>query len=181
MQVYPVESCVLTMLQTIASSIVIQAPLLFGVAHLHHLNEFIVMHKRHDQTYLSAIATPRIIIPGLARTIFQLGFTTLFGMFVTFVFLRTGNVWSCILIHTFCNWMGLPRVWGRLGESVAHAATQSKSPSASDMPTVTAATRSYSLGLQWTVAYYSLLVAGAWGFYRCLYPLTESDYGLTHI
>ncbi|KAF2154866.1 CAAX prenyl protease 2 [Myriangium duriaei CBS 260.36] len=174
--------------------IVVQAPLLFGVAHLHHLNEFIITHKRHDQSYFSAVVTPRIIVPGLVRTLFQLGYTTLFGMFATFVFLRTGNVWSCILAHVFCNWMGLPRVWGRLGESVAAEAVQISQtqrkrfneneqdrPSRADIPTIVSASTSYSLGIQWTVAYYVLLVSGAWGFYKLLYPLTESNNKLTSI
>lgn len=162
--------------------IVVRAPLLFGVAHLHHLNEFIISHKRRDQSYLSALATPRIIIPGLVRTLFQLGFTSVFGMLVTFIFLRTGNVYSCILAHIFCNWMGLPRVWGRLGESVAADALSSEDHTHSrQVPIVTPAARTYSHGTQWTIAYYVLLFSGAVGFWKLLYPLTESSHRLTDI
>ncbi|KAF2221362.1 hypothetical protein BDZ85DRAFT_265251 [Elsinoe ampelina] len=176
---------------TPAKRIVWEAPLLFGVAHLHHLNEFIITHKRPGQSYLSALITPQIIIPGIIRTLFQLAFTTLFGIFVTFVLLRTGNIYSCILAHTFCNWMGLPRVWGRLGQDIeqtgAHAhhekrhqgqelddldpsGSQSGGPASSG----SAGTQN-ALGIQWTVVYYLLLAAGVVGFWKLLYPLTESD------
>lgn len=36
------------------------------------------------------------------------------------------------------------------------------------------------LGVEWTVAYYVLLVLGAWGFGKGLWPLTESSNGLVN-
>lgn len=119
-----------------------------------------------DQSYLSALVTPIIVLPALLGTIFQLAFTTLFGIFVTFVFLRTGNVWSCILIHTFCNWMGVPQVWGRL------APVPFEYPGGNGR-------WSPGLGFWWTPPYYLLLVGGAYAFSQLLYPLTESSYRLT--
>ncbi|KAF4554087.1 CPBP intramembrane metalloprotease-like protein [Elsinoe fawcettii] len=182
---------------TPAKRIVWEAPLLFGVAHLHHLNEFIIMHKGRGQSYFSAIVTPRIILPGIARTLFQLGFTTLFGAFVTFVFLRTGNVYSCILAHMFCNWMGFPRVWGRLGQDIgggmAHAGHDKRSDEHELDELDSSGTRSSSsthrtdthqskgLGAQWTVVYYVLLVGGMLGFWKLLMPLTESNNRIVHI
>ena len=178
------------------STIVFQAPLVFGVAHLHHLNEHIITHRRQGQSYFSAVATPDIIIPGLVRTLFQLGFTTLFGMFVTFIFLRTGNVYSCILIHTFCNWLGLPRLWGRVDQAVAKESAPSRSSSediemddlaatpastSAGLPIVSSTKTTWSLGIQWTVAYYTLLITGAVGFYKLLYPLTASNNALTRV
>lgn len=35
------------------------------------------------------------------------------------------------------------------------------------------------LGVGWTVTYYILLVGGAWGFYKLLWVLTESESALT--
>lgn len=150
--------------QVPAPRIVLEAPLLFGLAHLHHLNEFILSHRRHGQSYLSALVTPRIIVPGLVTSLFQLGFTTLFGTFVTFVFLRTGSVWSCLLAHVFCNLMGLPRVWGRVGGAVDER--EGEVSHASVWP---------------TVVYYVLLVAGMASFYVLLWPLTQSSNALTEI
>lgn len=149
-----------------------EGPLLFGIAHLHHLNEFISTSRHPSQSYLSAVLTPRIIVPGLLRTVFQLGFTSLFGMIATFILLRTGNIYSCIAAHTFCNWMGLPRVWGRL-----------TGPEQYDQQSVTKKSDDGGprLGLQWTVAYYILLVAGAFSFWKSLYPLTASEHALTTI
>ncbi|PSK57894.1 hypothetical protein B9Z65_9096 [Elsinoe australis] len=187
---------------TPARKIVWEAPLLFGIAHLHHLNEFIITHKRPSQSYFSAIRTPAIILPGIARTVFQLGFTSVFGMFVTFVFLRTGNVYSCILAHTFCNWMGFPRLWGRLGqvegEEMAHVShdkrsddqeldeldasgSRSTSSGERDIADMVLGARSRTLGIQWTVVYYILLVGGCIGFTKLLFPLTESNNMLVYI
>lgn len=188
------------------SKIIIRAPLMFGVAHVHHLNEFILTHMEPGQSYLSAVATPRIIVNGLLQTTFQFGFTTLFGMFVTFVFLRTGNVYSCILAHTFCNWMGLPRIWGRLGSNTDYDADSyydhhtrspdeteldemssssssgfSSPPASKVCPAFLARPKTKALGLEWTIAYYALLFGGAYGFWKLLYPLTESDNRLTPI
>lgn len=55
-----------------------------------------------------------VIMVGLISC-FQLLYTSLFGFFAAFVFLRTGNLFAAIAAHTFCNFMGLPRVWGRVG------------------------------------------------------------------
>ena len=36
-----------------------------------------------------------------------------------------------------------------------------------------------SLGVGWSVVYYALVFAGAYGFYKLLFPLTESDNALS--
>jgi prenyl protein peptidase len=38
----------------------------------------------------------------------QFTYTTPFGWFAVFVFLRTGSVWPAVAVHTFCNYMGVP-------------------------------------------------------------------------
>ncbi|RDD44266.1 CAAX prenyl protease 2 [Trichoplax sp. H2] len=70
-------------------------PLMFGLAHLHHLIERII---RKDSSLSNAIAI----------TVFQCGFTTVFGWYTSFVFLRTGHIIGPIVCHAFCNSMGFP-------------------------------------------------------------------------
>lgn len=134
--------------------------------------------------------TPRIIVPGLIRSIFQFTYTSLFGFFVAFVFLRTGNIYACIVAHTFCNWMGLPRFWGRVGRTLEHEAANAVQGKGSKLSadkvgkahdTLAAGPRNQALGVEWTVAYYVSLFLGAFGFYKLLWPLTESGHALAEL
>jgi prenyl protein peptidase len=43
-------------------------------------------------------------------SVFQLAYTTLFGIHTSFLFLRTGSVWPTITAHIFCNIMGIPEL-----------------------------------------------------------------------
>ncbi|PVI02003.1 Abi-domain-containing protein [Periconia macrospinosa] len=141
--------------------IIFLTPLYFGIAHLHHLYEFRLTNPR----------TPLLL--AVLRSLFQFTYTSLFGFFAAFVFLRTGNVYSTILVHSFCNWMGLPRFWGRVGvepgEPIGPVGVRQGSEDKD---------RLQGKGIMWTVAYYAILVAGAIGFYWQLFPLTESTHGL---
>lgn len=119
------------------------SPLVFGLAHVHHLYEFKVTH-------------PRVPLgAAVLRSVFQLGYTTLFGAYATFLYLRTGSLVAVFAVHVLCNCMGLPRVWGMVtgrgldGEEV-------------------------EVRRVWSLLYYVLLVAGAWGWYHNLWFLTES-------
>ncbi|RPB05777.1 Abi-domain-containing protein [Choiromyces venosus 120613-1] len=119
-------------------TIVFISPLFFGIAHFHHAYEF----------YTSNPHNPNRITVMITRSLFQFTYTTLFGWFATFLFLRTGSVWAAIITHSFCNFMGLPEFGPVEGQ-------------------------------RWkSVVYYVLLVAGASGFYRLLWPLTESQHAL---
>lgn len=42
--------------------------------------------------------------------VFQLSYTTLFGSFASYLFLRTGSIWPPITAHMFCNVMGIPQL-----------------------------------------------------------------------
>ncbi len=42
--------------------------------------------------------------------VFQLSYTTLFGSFASYLFLRTGSILPPITAHIFCNIMGLPQL-----------------------------------------------------------------------
>ncbi|CAI7575941.1 unnamed protein product [Penicillium viridicatum] len=147
--------------------IVFLAPLYFGIAHVHHFYEFGLTHPD----------TPAVA--ALLRSLFQFGYTTIFGWYATFVYLRTGSLLSVVLIHSFCNWCGLPRFWGRVeaGETISPPITRGKEDSDDDVK-IGVRGNSGGLGVGWTVAYYVLLVAGAIGFAQGLWPLTESYHAL---
>ncbi|EKG19682.1 Abortive infection protein [Macrophomina phaseolina MS6] len=147
-------------------------PLYFGIAHVHHFYEFRITHPH----------TP--VAAGVARSLFQFAYTSLFGFFAAFVFVRTASLPAVIIAHAFCNWMGLPRLWGRVGPRASGAAVEAVpiGPAGvngegkrADGPSVAAAQGDH---IGWTVAYYTLLVTGALGFWWLLWPLTESNNAL---
>lgn len=70
------------------------APLFFGTAHFHH-------------AYLKVKQGNRISLVVLA-TVFQFTYTTLFGAYAAYAFIRTGSILVIFLSHSFCNCMGLP-------------------------------------------------------------------------
>ncbi|XP_028396122.1 CAAX prenyl protease 2-like isoform X2 [Dendronephthya gigantea] len=41
-------------------------------------------------------------------TLFQFSYTTLFGIYSAFVFIRTGHLIGPFICHSFCNYMGIP-------------------------------------------------------------------------
>jgi len=75
---------------------IICSPFFFGVAHLHHIIQH--LHK-----------TGRELRNAIFEVVFQLLYTTIFGMYSTFLFLRTGHLIAPFLVHWFCNYMGFPR------------------------------------------------------------------------
>ncbi|KAL2628753.1 hypothetical protein R1flu_013439 [Riccia fluitans] len=72
-------------------------PLFFALAHLHHFWE-LIYQKNH------AKSTAALIVGA------QLGYTTIFGWYATFLYLRTGHLIAPIVAHIFCNTMGLPNI-----------------------------------------------------------------------
>lgn len=149
--------------------IVFIAPLYFGIAHVHHFYEFRLTHPDTS------------IFLALLRSVVQFTYTTIFGWYANFLYLRTGSLYAVILAHTFCNWCGLPRLWGRVEAGVPLAPSPPSFKGKNDDDNedrgpvyVTPG----ELGVGWTVAYYVLLVAGAVGFYYALWPLTESGNAL---
>ena len=71
------------------------SPLLFGLAHLHHL---IGLVRAKGFT----------LRQGLLAVFFQLFHTALFGAFAAYVYLSTGSFLACALSHAFCNLMEFP-------------------------------------------------------------------------
>ncbi|KAK0646047.1 hypothetical protein B0T16DRAFT_328127, partial [Cercophora newfieldiana] len=123
------------------------SPIIFGLAHVHHFYEFRLTHPQ-----VPAMAA-------LLRSIFQLAYTTLFGAYATFLFIRSGSLLAACAVHTFCNCMGLPKLWGRVRR-------------------ISPGQHEGGGSLLWTVAYYLLLLVGAVSWYRNLWVLTESDNAL---
>lgn len=148
------------------TKIIFLTPLYFGIAHVHHFYEFTLTHPH----------TP--LLPALSRSFFQFGYTTLFGWFADFIFLRTGSVYACIIIHSFCNWVGLPRFWGRVKRRELYPLSPVAIRGKDDTDAIHARGGGENLGLKWTIAYYFLLVAGAYLFYTGLWSLTASDAAL---
>jgi prenyl protein peptidase len=72
-------------------TIVLIASLIFGAAHIHH---------RLDAR-----------VPWMAVAV-QFTYTSLFGAYSTYLFLRTGLIYGPLLAHSFCNFMGLPNFAG---------------------------------------------------------------------
>ncbi|KAJ8044982.1 CAAX prenyl protease 2 [Holothuria leucospilota] len=70
-------------------------PLFFGVAHIHHVSEKLRFRLRKDE----AIWLPAI---------FQFFYTSIFGAYSAFLFIRTGHLIGPFLSHAFCNVMGFP-------------------------------------------------------------------------
>jgi len=73
---------------------IVLAPLFFGIAHIHHALE----------QYEDGVTIQNIII----ATSFQAFYTTIFGIFSSYIFLRTGHLISSFISHAFCNIMGFP-------------------------------------------------------------------------
>lgn len=70
-------------------------PLLFGVAHSHQL---IGMVRANNIAFKQAVM----------QVCFMLSYTTVFGMYVCFLYYRTGHLLAVVLVHAFCNMMGVP-------------------------------------------------------------------------
>jgi prenyl protein peptidase len=79
-------------MKTSATSLI--APLFFGSAHLHH-----ALLKLYEKQRPSTV---------LIQTAFQFAYTSLFGSYATYAFLRTRSIVAVSVSHSFCNGMGLP-------------------------------------------------------------------------
>ncbi|KIW68141.1 hypothetical protein PV04_04108 [Phialophora macrospora] len=148
------------------SKVLFLTPLYFGIAHVHHCYEFILTHPHAP------------ILHAVVRTLFQLTYTTLFGWFAAWIYIRTGSLYACIIIHAFCNWVGLPRFWGRVSRREEYPLSPVAIRGKDDRDVVQAQGHRGKLPLRWTVAYYVLLVTGAYLFYREFWPLTVSEAAL---
>lgn len=138
------------------------SPVIFGLAHFHHFYEFRVTHPHES------------VVAGLLRSLVQFSYTSLFGAYATFLFLRTGSLPAIFIVHAFCNIMGLPRLWGRVGPSSDTDGFGGNG----DRDGRSAGARNSRASILWSVVYYVLLVGGAVGWWRNLGALTVSDNAL---
>lgn len=76
-------------------------PLYFGLAHLHHAREVYILRGKTQEAARFACLQAGV----------QFAYTTLFGWYANWLWLRTGNVVAPLLSHIFCNIMGLPNPW----------------------------------------------------------------------
>jgi len=76
------------------TSATLVAPLFFGVGHLHHMYENYRKQRRILQPLLIAC--------------FQFTYTTLFGIYAAFLFVRTGHIIAPCIAHSYCNFIGFP-------------------------------------------------------------------------
>ncbi|KAF4628741.1 hypothetical protein G7Y89_g9411 [Cudoniella acicularis] len=150
------------------ATIIFLTPVVFGLAHVHHFYEFRITHPH----------TP--VIGALLRSLLQFTYTTLFGGYATFIYLRTGSLLAVVMVHAFCNWMGFPRFWGRVTNGNETAVSPNTGESKRSEDAVGASTASNGqLSIAWTIIYYILLVVGAVGWKKYLWTLTESPSALT--
>jgi len=89
-----------------ANKMILLSPLSFGLAHVHHAWD---IYNRYGGT---RAALRRAVLVSL----FQFGYTTLFGFHCAFLFLRTGSIYPALTSHIFCNFMGLPDLGNEIYE-----------------------------------------------------------------
>lgn len=77
-------------------TIIFCSPFCFALAHTHHFIE----HVRRTRSKKQA----------LLQVLFQVFYTSLFGMYSNFLLIRTGSLIAVILAHTFCNHQGFPDI-----------------------------------------------------------------------
>lgn len=95
------RSCMIPLLRLAnvpTGEIIFYSPLMFGIAHTHHLYEHYVTRGR----------TRQALGEGVLKYVFKSIYTSLFGWYAAFLFVRTGSVIPCILSHGLCNMLGLP-------------------------------------------------------------------------
>ncbi|KAJ7662987.1 hypothetical protein B0H17DRAFT_1093154 [Mycena rosella] len=86
------------------------APLMFGLAHVHHAWD----------TYTRGGRTTAALKRALISTLFQAAYTTLFGAHASFLFLRTSSLLPPLTAHIFCNIMGIPQLGYELRRTPAY-------------------------------------------------------------
>lgn len=91
------RSCMLPLLvnQLGFTKSILIVPLFFGLAHLHHIVEG-YFSKDQPLDFL------------IMQHSFQFAYTYVFGLYSSYLFLRTGDFFSCFVGHSFCNFMGFP-------------------------------------------------------------------------
>lgn len=78
-------------------------PLFFGAAHVHHVlndtGKVISLQVAGKKINIRAIYIAALV---------QATYTSVFGFFASYLFIRTGTIIAPIMAHAFCNYLGLP-------------------------------------------------------------------------
>ena len=82
-------------------SIIFTSPLFFGLAHFHHMLEHFHQNSQSSRQRLSALTIVLIHL-------FQFSYTYVFGVYSSFLFLRTGHFIPSFIAHALCNSLGVP-------------------------------------------------------------------------
>ena len=75
-------------------------PMLFGLAHTHHLLEW---YRNPKDMQLSQ---------AFSNVLFQFLYTSMFGSYAAYLFVVTKQICGVILAHSFCNFMAFPDIGG---------------------------------------------------------------------
>jgi len=97
------RACVLSVYQLSGMSMISMifiSPMNFGAAHIHHTWDIFNRYGRTRSAAKRAVIT----------CFFQFVYTTLFGSYCSFLFIRTGSLFPPLVAHSFCNAMGLPQI-----------------------------------------------------------------------
>ena len=100
------------------------APLFFGIAHIHHALQRmlqLLQQQHHNNNNNQGGGRQQrddnnnnnwfsIIIVLISTTLFQFTYTTLFGAYASYVYWQTKSLLAVTLVHSFCNYMGLPNL-----------------------------------------------------------------------
>ncbi|KAJ6459172.1 hypothetical protein C8R47DRAFT_141846 [Mycena vitilis] len=89
---------------------IVFAPFAFGLAHVHHAWE----------VYTRCGRTKDALRYATMSCLFQTAYTTLFGVYASFLFLRTSSLLPPLTAHIFCNIMGLPDIHGEMERLPEH-------------------------------------------------------------
>jgi prenyl protein peptidase len=89
----------------------------FRIAHVHHAWETFNKYGRDTGAAKRAVLSSGLshfaahfFVSQHPPTVVQLLYTTLFGTYCAYLFLRTGSIFPPISAHAFCNVMGLPEL-----------------------------------------------------------------------
>ncbi|KAF2965768.1 hypothetical protein GQX73_g7796 [Xylaria multiplex] len=148
--------------ETSVTRTIFLSPVIFGLAHVHHFYEFRVTHPHEPAA------------AGLLRSLLQFTYTSLFGAYATFLFLRTGSLLAIFVVHAFCNTMGLPRFWGRVESSSDMDDVEGNG----DRDDGKGSLNKSSASILWSIVYYVLLIGGAVTWWKNLGVLTVSSNAL---
>ncbi|CAF1296802.1 unnamed protein product [Rotaria magnacalcarata] len=124
-------------------SAIFYSPLFFGLAHFHHMLEHFKQNHNEKGHRLSAI---NIILIHL----FQFSYTYIFGVYSSFLFIRTGHFIPSFIIHTLCNSLGIPDFMNLIDLNDGHRKRK--------------------------IIYMICYIIGLWLFSTNLYALTQSNF-----